>query len=290
MSELFDHAFFARLGRIQLASHLRLDRGLSGARKSSARGSSVEFSDFREYLPGDDIRRIDWNAYGRLDRLYIKQFMEEKEAFYHVLVDNSASMDFGQEKKLVMALRLAAVFAYLVQQQLDRVEIVTGHDGRLDRLSPVTGRSGFGRLLQELEAVKFAGSTQLNESVRRLSLNGRGICILLSDFLDPQGIDEAVKYLVYKGQEVLLIQVLAREEVDFAEEGSLALTDLESGQEVRVTMTRQTLETYQNTLRKYNEGIEALARRYGCSYLQVVSDSSLEQVIFETLQKRGIFS
>ncbi|MCI7097947.1 MAG: DUF58 domain-containing protein, partial [Lachnospiraceae bacterium] len=82
MSELFDEEFFARLNRLKLAMHIRLDRGMSGGRKSSARGSSVEFSDFREYLPGDDIRRIDWNVYGRLDKLYVKQFMEEKEAVY----------------------------------------------------------------------------------------------------------------------------------------------------------------------------------------------------------------
>ena len=103
MSDLFDAGFFARLNHLKLASHIRLDKGLSGGRKSSAKGSSVEFSDFREYLPGDDIRRIDWNVYGRLDKLYVKQFMEEKEALYHVFLDTSASMDFGQGKKSVMA-------------------------------------------------------------------------------------------------------------------------------------------------------------------------------------------
>lgn len=289
MSELFDAGFFARLNRLKMAMHIRLDKGMSGGRKSSAKGSSVEFSDFREYLPGDDIRRIDWNVYGRLDKLYIKQFMEEKEAFYHVFLDSSGSMDFGEEKKSVMALRLAAVFAWLVLKQLDRVEILTFRDGRLGKTSPITGRNSFQRLLHELEQVSFGGNTRINEAVRRCSLNGRGICILISDFLDQEGIDEAIRYLTFKRQEILLIQVLAREEVEFDEEGTLALEDVESGEQVRVTMTRQTIKVYQDTLEAHNQNLQRIAKRYGCGFLQVVSDEELEKVIFQTLKQKGIF-
>ncbi|MDO5409434.1 MAG: DUF58 domain-containing protein [Lachnospiraceae bacterium] len=289
MSELFDSGFFARLNHLKMAMHIRLDRGLSGARKSSAKGSSVEFSDFREYLPGDDIRRIDWNAYGRLDKLYIKQFMEEKEACYHVFLDTSASMDFGEQKKSVMALRLCAVFAWLVLKQLDRVEILAFSEGKLEKTSPVVGRGSFSRLLKALEEVSFGGKTGINEAVRRSRLNGKGICILISDFLDPDGVDEAVRYLVFKHQEVLLIQVLAREETDFDEEGTLSLQDMETGEEVRVTMTRQTIRVYQETLEKHNRALERLAKRYGCAYLQVISDEDIEKVIFETLKQKGIF-
>ena len=95
MATIFDKDFFQKLGKINLAMNMRLDQGQSGQRKSTAKGSSVEFSDFREYILGDDIRRIDWNAYGRLNKLFIKQFMEEKEAFYHIFLDSSASMDYG---------------------------------------------------------------------------------------------------------------------------------------------------------------------------------------------------
>ena len=289
MNKLFDHDFFARLNRLRLASHIRLDQGQSGNRKSSARGSSVEFSDFREYLPGDDIRRIDWNAYGRLERLYIKQFMEEKEAWYHILIDSSASMDFGACKKSDMALKLAAVFAWLVQKQLDRVEVISASAGRLDPLAPVTGRGGFQRLLLELEKMEFSGTTALSEAIRRMRLPGKGICIILSDFLDPAGIGEALRYLTYKHQEVLLLQILAREEVEFEAEGTLALRDMETGKEVRLAMSRQTIGAYQDRLKQHQEDLAKTAARYGCKYLQVISDQNLEEVIFETLQKKGIF-
>lgn len=289
MSELFDAGFFAKLNRLKLAMHMRLDKGLSGGRKSSAKGSSVEFSDFREYLPGDDIRRIDWNVYGRLDKLYIKQFMEEKEAFYHIYVDTSASMNYGEQKKSDMALRLAAVFVWLVQKQLDRVEILTFRDGRLDKTSPITGRNSFGRLLQELEQVEFTGTTLLNKAIRGSQLNGRGLAIVISDFLDPQGIDEAIKYLVFERQEVMLLQVLAREELSFDAEGTVAITDMETKEEVRVTMSRQTIKTYHETLAAHNLELERIAKKYGCAYLQVASDEDIEKVVFETMKQKGIF-
>lgn len=289
MSELFDAGFFSRLNRLKLAMHIRLDKGLSGGRKSSAKGSSVEFSDFREYLPGDDIRRIDWNVYGRLDKLYVKQFMEEKEAFYHIFLDTSASMDFGEKKKSVMALRLAAVFAWLVLKQLDRVEILTLGDGLLGKTSPVVGRGSFQRLLNELGQVSFSGSTRINETVKKCSLGGRGICILISDFLDPQGVDEAIRYLTFKRQEIFLIQILAREEIEFDGEGTLALKDMETGEQVQVTVTRQTIRAYEEALASHEQALQRLAKRYGCAFLQVAADEDLDQVIFQTLKQKGIF-
>lgn len=289
MSEIFDESFFAKLNRLKLAAHIRLDQGQSGGRKSSAKGSSVEFSDFREYLPGDDIRRIDWNVYGRLDKLYVKQFMEEKEAVYHIFIDTSASMDFGEKKKSVMALQLAAVFAWLVLGQLDRVHLMTFRDGKLGKLAPVTGKGSFRNVLRDLEQIEFSGTTRISEAVRRGQFSGRGICILLSDFFDPDGIDEAVRFLTFKRQEVFLVQVLAREELDVEAEGTVALCDMETGEEVRVSMTRQTLRLYQETLQRHNQAIEALAKRYNCAYLSVAADEELEKVVFETLRQKGIF-
>ncbi|MCD8216626.1 MAG: DUF58 domain-containing protein [Clostridiales bacterium] len=289
MSEIFDAGFFAKLNQLKLAAHIRLDQGQSGARKSSARGSSVEFSDFREYLPGDDIRRIDWNVYGRLDKLYVKQFMEEKEAKYHIFLDTSASMAYGEEKKSAMALRLAAVFAWIVLQQLDRVEVLTFRDGRLGRTSPIVGRGSFQRLLRDLEQVEFGGTTGLHEAVRRSATGGKGISILISDFFEEDGLEEAVRFLVYQRQEVCLIQVLAREETEFDDEGTLELVDLEQAGSVRVTMSRQSICMYREALKRHQERLMRLAKRYGCTFFQVVSDEPLEKIVFETLRQKGLF-
>jgi uncharacterized protein (DUF58 family) len=289
MSELFDTEFFQKLNHLKLASHIRLDQGQSGGRKSSAKGSSVEFSDFREYLPGDDIRRIDWNVYGRLNKLYIKQFMEEKEAKYHIFLDASGSMEYGEAKKSVMAQRLAAVFVWLVTGQLDRVEVLTVQGGRLGKTSPVVGRSSFQKLLRELEGVTFGGIGNMHEAVRRSNLSGRGICILLSDFLEEEGLEETLRYLVYKHQEVYLIQILAREEVDFDEEGTLELLDMETESTIRVTMNRQSIRKYQETLKTHNTNLQRMAKRYGCVYLQVIADENLEKIVFEVLRQKGLF-
>lgn len=289
MSELFDADFFAKLNLLKLASHIRLDQGQSGGRKSSAKGSSVEFSDFREYLPGDDIRRIDWNVYGRLDKLYIKQFMEEKEAWYHIFLDASGSMKYGEQKKSVMAQRLAAVFVWLVLGQLDRVEVLTFQGGSLGKTSPVIGRGSFQKLLRELEQVSFGGTTRINGAVRRSNLRGKGICILISDFLEDDGLEDALRYMAYKRQEVYLIQVLAREELEFDEEGTLELLDMEDGGSVRVTMNRQSIRMYRETLESHNSRLQRMAKRYGCVYQQVAADDDLEKIVFEALKQKGLF-
>lgn len=289
MSGLFDADFFEKLNHLKMAAHIRLDQGQSGGRKSSAKGSSVEFSDFREYLPGDDIRRIDWNVYGRLDKLYIKQFMEEKEAWYHIFLDASGSMKYGEQKKSVMAQRLAAVFVWLVLGQLDRVELLTFQGGRLGKTSPVIGRGSFQKLLRELEQISFGGTARINEAIRRSDLRGRGICILISDFLENEGLEDAVRYLTYKRQEVYLIQILAREELDFDGEGTLELQDMEDAGSVRVTVNRQSIRMYREALENHNFRLQRMAKRYGCVYQQVASDEDLEKVVFEALKQKGLF-
>lgn len=289
MSDLFDDSFFEKLNQIKLASNIRLDRGMSGSRKSSAKGSSVEFSDFREYIPGDDIRRVDWNAYARFGKLYVKEFMEEKEANYHIFIDASASMDYGEKKKSDMALRLAAVFSWVVLRQLDRVELLSFRNGRLSPLSPVTGRGSFQRVLSELEELEFGGHTGILDAVRRGSFSGRGITILLSDFLEPEGIDEAVRFLCYKRQEVLMVQILSREELSFAGEGTVELEDAETQGRVRVTLTRQNIRAYQRALEEHQLRLEELCRRYGCTWLEAPSDQELERVVFQVMRNKGIF-
>ena len=112
-SAIFDNAFFKKLNTLKMSLNMQLSQGMSGVRKSSAKGSSVEFSDFREYMLGDDIRRIDWNAYGRTDKLYIKQFMEEKEGIFRIFIDTSRSMCFGEASKSTMALQTAGELSYI---------------------------------------------------------------------------------------------------------------------------------------------------------------------------------
>ncbi len=287
LKEIFNDEFFKSLSSLKLAMHLRLDKGMSGGRKSSAKGASVEFSDFREYIPGDDVRRIDWNVYGRMDKLYIKQFMEEKEATYHIFLDHSKSMDFGEQKKSIMALRLCGAFAYMVLGQLDRVMIHTVTAEAIGRENPFIGRASFQRILQDLSHVTFEGNTHLEASIKKCTLKGRGVSIIISDFLDWHELEGLIRYLAFKKQEIVLVQVLAREEVDFYGEGTVTLIDSETKDEMKVTMTGQTIRLYEKQLEAHKEMLNRLARKYGCVYQCIVSDESIHKVIFEGFKQSG---
>lgn len=276
---MFDKDFFDKLNMLKMCLHMRLDHGMSGVRKSSAKGSSVEFSDFREYMLGDDIRRIDWNAYGRTDKLYIKQFMEEKEGIFRIYVDASRSMSFGEQPKSRMALQLAGALSYIILNNLDRVYIhemkeTVGNQGR-----GVTGTAAFPHILADLERIRFDGRTSLNRAVLTSPVGVGGVSILISDFLDPDGIRDAMRYLAYKKQTVVLVQVLAREEEEISFEGTVRIQDVETGERVKITMSNAVIRQYRQRLDEMKNSLTQLAMKYGAHYVSMRSDESLVQAI-----------
>lgn len=286
--KLFDQEFFAKLNNLAIAMNTRMTHGMGGGRKSNAKGTSVEFSDYREYIPGDDIRRIDWGAYGRLDKLYIKRFMEEKEGIFQIFIDTSTSMDFGEPKKSRTALQLAGALAYLVLNNLDRVYISEMQENSLTQGKGRAGKQAFQQIMRELERITFDGKTNLNKAIMSRQLQGSGVSIIISDFFDERGIEEAVKYLHYKKQQIILIQVLARQEVDIEGEGMVNLLDMETGEEVRLTLNRAAIEQYKQALSGMQERLQALARKYEMSYIQMVADEPLEKFLFDHVCNQGI--
>ncbi len=286
--KLFDQDFFSKLNNLAIAMNTRMTHGMGGGRKSNAKGTSVEFSDYREYIPGDDIRRIDWGAYGRLDKLYIKRFMEEKEGIFQIFIDTSSSMDFGDPKKSRTALQLAGALAYLVLNNLDRVYISEMQEDSLTHGKGRAGKQAFQQIMQELERVTFDGKTNLNKSIMSRQYQGSGVSIVISDFLDEKGIEEAVKYLRYKKQQIILIQVLARQEVEIEGDGTVNLLDMETGEEVRLTLNRATIEQYNQALKGMQERMQALARKYEMSYIQMVADEPLEKFLYDHVCNQGI--
>lgn len=274
--QIFDQDFFGKLNTLKMSLNMRLSQGLSGVRKSSAKGSSVEFSDFREYMLGDDIRRIDWNAYGRTDKLYIKQFMEEKEAIFQIFIDTSKSMEFGEQPKSKMALQVAAALSYIVLNNLDRVCVNELHENSVTKGKGVTGKAAFGSVLQDLERIEFDGKTTLNKSIQKRPIQNGGVSFIISDFLDEEGIEDAMKYLAYKKQTVVLIQILAKEELlvdDY--EGTLNFLDMETGQRVKITMSNATVDQYRKKVSDLQNHLRYLARKYQAAYVSMQSDESL---------------
>ncbi len=289
MSEqLFDPDFFTKLNQLSIAMSRHMTYGIGGGRKSNAKGSSVEFSDYREYIPGDDIRRIDWGAYGRLDKLYIKRFMEEKEGIFQIFIDTSASMNFGEPKKSRIALQLAGALAYLILNNLDRVYISEMQENTLTQGKGRAGKQAFRQIMRELEQIEFDGKTNLNKAITARRYQGSGVSIIISDFLDEKGIEEAVKYLRYKKQQVILIRVLARQELEIDGEGVVNLLDMETGEEVRLTLNRNTIEQYNRALEQLESRLMALAKKYEMTYIRMIADQPLERFLFDTICNQGI--
>ena len=285
-----DAAFFDTLSRLRLSMGHKSSMNLSGNRKSVQKGSSTEFSDFREYMPGDDIRRIDWNAYGRLDRFYVKEYMEEKEAYISILLDTSASMDYGKKKKSDLAAMLAAATAYLGLNNMDRVLLYDVK--RMDAPFVANGgKRAFPRLTAWLEQRSFEGRADLAEAVRRLPLKGPGITILISDFLQEEFVDpdsekwkQMLRFLDFRRQKSVFLQVLAGEELNVDLTGTRNLIDMEDQSTLRLTLDASSIRVYEKALRAFTSKLERECAKVGAAYVLCSTEREFPKLIFEDLR------
>lgn len=280
---IFDRDFFASLNRLRMLIKLKPSSGLSGSRKSGAKGSSLEFSDFREYILGDDLRRIDWNAYGRMDKLLVKLFVEEKEGMFRIFTDCSTSMDYGKASRGICASRLAAALTYILLGQLDRVSLITGSPKGTLHSKAMTGRQSFARFLTQLEHVRYSKDYDLWNVIKSEIFHSRGVVILLSDFYTDTDMEAVLKYLTYRKQKVILIHILADEELHPDMEGTLALIDSENDARVKVTMSGDLLKQYDRTLREFLNRCEHAAKKYGAAYVLAASSKPLEETLIKLL-------
>lgn len=286
--KVFDGDFYKKLESIAIRAKMTMTEGAAGGRKSKAKGSSVEFSDFREYSPGDDFRRIDWNAYGRFDKHFLKLFMEEREALVNIFVDCSKSMDFGDVNKGAMALRVSAILAYLALNNLDRVCINRVQGEGLYESSSFMGKNTFQRALEFFESTEFRGTTKLAETIKKKDLKSRGISIVLSDFFTSGSTEDIIKYLAYKKQQIILIQVLSEDEINPILGGQIRLIDSETKEEISFTVTQKLLNTYNSKLKALKNSIKEQSKKYGGVFMQISSSEPLDKVVFEYFAKGEI--
>lgn len=287
---MLDSGFYDRLSRLQLAMAHKSSLNMSGSRKSVHKGISAEFSDFREYMPGDDLRRLDWNVYARLDRMYIREYMEEKEAVVSVLLDTSASMDYGQEKKSALAQELAAVVSYLALNNMDRLALFDMKE--MNRgLVLGGGRNAFARVLKWLDMRTFEGQCDMLDSLKKMPMRGPGVTILISDFLHPamleeedDGYEKVLKYLNYRRQRPVILQTLAKEELHVSLEGTRNLIDMETDKKLRITMDAAAITSYEQELDRLLTRMQKGCR--GCQGAYVLCDTSRDKnkLIFEDLR------
>jgi len=314
---LLDPTFLRKLERLRIQARRAFPGTMRGERRSTRRGASVEFRDFRKYEAGDDFRHVDWSIFARLERLMLRQFVEEEDVTIDILIDQSRSMRFGQPiTKFDFARRAAAALAFLAVSSLDRVGVATFDSDLRSRIRALRGRGHLHSVLSFLEKLSLeptetesseAGSTEdegqpaprssveqpvVSEAVTSLSAVIRryqrsnlrpGILFLISDFLDADDFRMEMKLLAHRGYDLNVIQVLAPEELQPQLRGDFMLVDSESGRGREVTITERVLEAYRSALAAYTTSLESFCRATGIGYTMITADVSFEDLLLKNL-------
>jgi len=304
-SQLFDEPFLHKLERLSILSRRALAGQLQGERRSPKRGQSVEFADFRPYASGDDFRRIDWNAYARLERFFIKLFIEEEDLTVHLLIDTSRSMDWGQPNKLWYAVRAAAALGYIALAGLDRVTATAlgmedWQNKSLGHMSPRRGKQQTFTLFQFLSSLKANNTVDLRAALTRYAIRSHqpGPLLIFSDLLDPQpsslpafqppNLYAGLNALAAHSFQVTLLHILSPDEMNPDLAGDLKLLDVETGADVEITADYDLLQRYRDGLAAWQEELRRFCEARGMNYVPVETSLPFEELLFAWLRKRGV--
>jgi uncharacterized protein (DUF58 family) len=288
--DLLTPDFLAKIDQLELVSRKILAGKMRGERRSKRKGFSTEFADHRGYVVGDDLRFIDWNILIRLDRLFIKLFEEEEDLHFHLLIDTSKSMGFGEPTKLRFAKEVAAALSYIALVNLDRVMVSTFRDSLVGASQPARGRASVLRVLGEIERLTADGGSNLEQTCKAFAARntGKGIVVVLSDLFDKTGFEAGLRYLVGGRYDVYVIHVLATEEVNPPVTGDLRLVDAEDGQVAEITVSAPLLARYRQTLDRFCDSVKDYCHRRGAAYLRATNDIPFQEFVLQYLRRRGL--
>lgn len=289
-SPLLDPEFMHKLEQLELVSRKIIMGRMKGERKSKRRGSSVEFAEHRNYTAGDDLRHIDWNVYGRLDKLFLKLFLEEEDLHVYTLLDTSLSMDFGTPTKLHYGKQVAAALAFIGLVNHDRV-ILDTFASKLDQGIPsVRGRSQMWRVIQYLEHLAPSGESDLKSAAKEFAIRhaGKGVVVVISDFLDKHGYEDALRYLLARNMDIYVVHLLSQEEVEPELVGDLRLVDVEDDEVAEITMSAPLLKRYKDNLNAFVGGLKEWCTRRGITYIFTTNQYPFDKLILNYLRERGL--
>jgi uncharacterized protein (DUF58 family) len=291
--ELLDAPLVAALERLDVISRRMLRGTRQGERRSRRRGQGMEFADFRPYAPGDDLRFIDWNIYGRIERLFLRLFLEEEDLSLVVAVDASASMGFGTPGKFDVARRVAMSLAYVGLVNQHRVTLATMRGTGAERLDGLRGRRKAGEAAAWLLERRPEGPLDFAAACRSLGSGrqGRGVVVLVGDFLVREGLEQGLQALAGRGWDLFALQVLAPEELAPGEHGitgDLRLLDVEAGDEVEVTVSEALLRRQRERLQAHNARLRELCTRLGARHLSIDTREDLPRLMLESLRQGGL--
>ncbi len=305
---LFDEASLHKLEQLTLQADSVRVGAMKGNRRSRKRGTSIEFADYREYSQGDDLRRLDWNVYARLERPFLKLTEEEEDLAVHILVDVSGSMDWpileGEEdkpfNKLRYGLTLAGATGYLGLLSGDVVFVTLFDDTYRQSWGPFRGRQNGWPLLQFLEAnyeslanrppSERKQSTSINTPLRDYALRGRrpGLLFFLSDLLAADGYREGLSALGSRGHEIVLLHLHSPDEISPQLSGDLRLVDVETGESAEVSLDALTIEAYSDRLAAWHAEIGAFCANRTIHYIPINTNTPWDVIVMQGLRRQGI--
>ena len=284
LNDVFTKEYLTKLEALSLNMKQKLGTGgYSGVRKAKAQGNSLEFSDYREYAIGDDLRRIDWNTYARFEKLYMKVFLEEKQATINLFLDNSKSM--SENKKQLYAKSLTASIAYVALKNMDKVNLFCWGDGLQQKKLNTQSGNRFMEIVQFLNQLEQKGLTSFTKSIKECASLplGRGISFVFSDFFTEDNWKEAIKLLQYKKQEVILVWALAKEDVLPQQTGNFRIVDKETGETRDLELSEEVLKNYQKAVENYEAEIKEFCKKRGIGFIKAIDNIPLLKVLYNIL-------
>ena len=254
-------------------------------------GSSCEFTDYRDYIPGDDITKIDWNAFARFEKLYLKLYLDERQRHTKIYIDASRSIAYGKGKKDVQILKIAAALAYLSVCEMDKVSIYLIRDNHIeDVILGMLGKDSYISSIGKLNEISFEGDSYISEAVLPTNVGyGDGLSVIISDFLTDNNFEDAINYLADKKRDVFCIQVLSPEELNPKARGKMHFFDSENGdRSYRKNITKDIIKAYKKALEYATGRIRECCGARGADYMLCSSADSVTDIFFNKLVNMGV--
>jgi uncharacterized protein (DUF58 family) len=287
---LLDPQFMARLDQLDIMSRKLLTGKMKGERRSKRRGQSVEFADYRNYVIGDDLRFIDWNIYARLDKLFLKLFLEEEDLSLYVLCDVSKSCDFGNPNKAHYIKQVAAALSYIGLVNYNRVNVVAMADGIVAETGGMRGRRRVPQMIDFVSKLQPTGESHFADACKRFALAHRqkGVCVVLSDFFIKDGFEHGLKYVASGKYDLFCVQVLSPQEIEPDLQGDLKLKDIEDNDMAEVSITQPLMKQYKANLNAYCLALKDYVTRRGGTYLFSSTAVPFHTLVLNYLRERGL--
>ena len=290
--------FFSRLETLALNLRTNLAGYFGGKHLVNTYGQTVEFSDFREYQLGDDIRRIDWNLYSRFEKYFLKLFTDERQMQIQIFLDCSASMGKDNTQKSSYAIATAAALGFLAVHNMDKVSFHLMKEKYAENpFGTIIGKTSYFRAIGQLEQLEFKDDTDIESCVtscQNTSTNN-GLTVIISDFMTESNWKKAVDYLCYKKRQVLLVQIMTPEEIEPSYDGRVNLIDSESidlidPRNMKIKITRSMQKAYEEALNDFKQEIKTYCSKRGVDFISISTEYPIERVLFNELLKAGIMA